>query len=86
MDTKQQQIDIQNLKRHQEFWALKQTLEDFCASLDDISDIDISKVSRVTLTEEIVGRRFASDKVRELLSTLGLVDKTKPKIIDKTGE
>jgi len=82
MDKKQQQIDIQALKRHQEFWALKKELEDFCASLDDISDIDIATIR----IEEIIGRRFASERVRDLLSTLGLVDKTKPRIIDRTGE
>lgn len=86
MDNKQKQIDVQNLKKHQEFWALKSLLEDFCASLDDISDIELDRVSRVTLVEEVYGRRFASEKVRDLLSTLGLVDKSKPRIIDKTGE
>ena len=83
---KQQHIDVQNLKKHQEFWALKKTLEDFCDSLDDISDIELDRVSRVTLVEEVYGRRYASIKVRDLLSTLGLVDKTKPRIVDKTGE
>lgn len=82
MDTKQQQIDVQNLKKHQEFWALKKTLEDFCDSLDDISDIDIETIK----IEEIIGRRYASQKVRDLLSTLGLVDKSKARIIDRTGE
>ena len=48
-DSKQRHIDIQNLKRHQEFYALKRELEDFCDKLDSISDIDLSDVSRVTL-------------------------------------
>lgn len=83
---KNQQIDLQGLKKYQEFWALKKTLEDFCNSLDDISDLDLSDVSRVTLGEEIAGRRFASTRVRDLLSSLGLVDKTKPKTTDRTFE
>lgn len=79
-------IDIQNLKKYPEFYALKLELEDFCDKLDSISDIDLSDSSRVTLQEEIYGRRWASEKVRDLLSSLGLVDKSKPKVIDKTGE
>lgn len=72
---RQQQIDIQNLKKHAEFWALKKELEDFCDKMDNIQNINIEEVSRVTLTEEVFGRRYASEKVRDLLSSLGLVDK-----------
>ena len=72
---KQRQIDIGNLKKHAEFYALKQELESFCDKMDSISDIDLSDTSRVTLTEEVYGRRWASEKVRDLLSSLGLVDK-----------
>lgn len=72
---KERQVEIQNLKRFPEFHALKVELEAFCDRLDSISDIDLSDVSRVTLNEEIYGRRWASEKVRDLLSTLGLVDK-----------
>jgi len=75
MDNRQQQIDIQNLKKHAEFWALKKELEYFCDKIDNIDDIDLSKVSRVTLAEEVYGRRYASTKIKDLLSTLGLVDK-----------
>ena len=85
-DKKQRHIDIQNLNRHQEFHALKLELEDFCNKMDSISDIDLSDTSRVSLEQEIYGRRWASEKVRDLLSTLGLVDKTRIKIIDRTGE
>lgn len=85
-EIKQRHIDIQNLKRHQEFYALKQELEDFCEKMDSIHDVDLSNPSRVSLSEEIYGRRFASQKVRDLLSTLGLVDKTRVKIIDRTGD
>lgn len=83
---KQQQIDIQNLKKHQEFWALKKALEEFCDEMESIKDLDLTEVSRVTLGEEIAGRVWASAKVRDLLSSLGLIDKTKPRIIDRTGE
>lgn len=74
-ETKQRHLDIQNLKKFQEFYSLKKELEEFCDKLDSISDIDLSDVSRVTLTEEVYGRRWASEKVRDLLSTLGLVDR-----------
>lgn len=74
-ETKQRHIDIQALKRFPEFYALKRELEAFCDKMDSISDIDLSDVSRATLTEEVFGRRWASEKVRDLLSTLGLVDK-----------
>lgn len=85
MDEKQRHIDIQNLKKHQEFYALKQELELFCDKLDSIGDIDLSEKNRVTLTEEVYGRRWASERVRDLLSTLGLVDR-KPTIRDMTME
>ena len=43
--------------------------------MDSIDDIKLDDVSRVTLAEEVYGRRYASEKVRDLLSSLGLVDK-----------
>lgn len=73
---RERHIDIQNLKKHQEFYALKTELENFCDKMDDISDINIDNVSRVTLETEVYGRRYASQQVRDLLSSLGLVDKT----------
>lgn len=76
MTNKERHIDIQNLKRHQEFYALKLELEDFCNRLDSISDIDLSNPNRLDLAQEIYGRRWASEKIKDLLSTLGLVDKT----------
>lgn len=75
MNNKERLVDIQNLKKHREFYALQQELEDFCDKMDSISDINLSDTSRVTLTDEIYGRRWASEKVRELLNTLGLIDK-----------
>lgn len=72
---KERLIDIQNLKKYPEFYALKQEMQSFCDKMDSISDIDLSDTSRVSLTEEVYGRRWASEKVRELLSTLGLIDK-----------
>lgn len=86
MDKKQRHIDIQNLSKHREFYALKQELEEFCSKMDSISDIDLSDTSRVSLDVEVFGRRFASEKVRDLLSSLGLVDRIKPKVIDKTWQ
>lgn len=85
-ENKQNLIDAQNLKKYPEFYALKQTMEQFCEELESIKDLDLSDVSRVTLGEEIAGRLWASKKVRDMLSTLGLVDKSKPKIKDMTGE
>lgn len=76
MTSKERHIDIQNLKRHAEFHALKLELEEFCNKMDSISDIDLTDPQRIDLAQEIYGRRWASEKVRELLSTLGLIDKT----------
>lgn len=76
MDSKQRHIDIQNLKRHQEFYAFKLELEDFCKKMDSLEDIDLTDPSRTDLVSEIYGRRWASQKVKDLLSTLGLIDKT----------
>lgn len=72
---KERHVDINNLKKYPEFYALKTELEAFCDRLDSISDIDLTDTSRVTLTEEVYGRRWASEKVRDLLSSLGLVDR-----------
>lgn len=72
---KERHVDIQHLKKYPEFYALKVELEQFCERMDSISDIDLSDTSRVSLQEEIYGRRWASIKVRDLLSSLGLVDK-----------
>lgn len=72
---KERHVDINNLKKYPEFYALKIELEAFCDRLDSISDIDLTDTSRVTLTEEVYGRRWASKQVRDLLSTLGLVDR-----------
>ena len=72
---KERHIDIQNLKKYPEFYALRLELEDFCDKLDSIQDIDLQDKSRVTLNEEIYGRLWASEKVRDLLSSLGLVDR-----------
>lgn len=72
---KERHVDINNLKKYPEFYALKVELEAFCDRLDSISDIDLTDSSRVTLTEEVYGRRWASEKVRDLLSSLGLVDR-----------
>ena len=85
-DRKQTLIDAQNLKKYPEFYSLKLEMERFCEEMESIADLDLSDVSRVTLGEEIAGRVWASKKVRDMLSTLGLVDKSKPKIIDRTGE
>lgn len=82
---KQRHLDIQNLKRFPEFHALKLELEAFCDRMDNINDIKIDGVSRVTLEQEVYGRRYASKEVRDLLSSLGLVDK-KATVRDMTGE
>ena len=81
---KQRHLDIQNLKRFPEFHALKIELEAFCDRMDNINDIKIDGVSRLTLEQEVYGRRYASKEVRDLLSSLG-VDK-KATVRDMTGE
>ncbi len=85
-DNQKNLIDVQNLKKYPEFYAFKQEMEAFCNRMDSISDIDLSESNRVSLEQEIYGRRWASQQVRDLLSTLGLVDKSKPKTRDMTGE
>lgn len=74
--TKQRHIDIQNLKKYPEFYAFKQELEDFCNKMESLQDMDLSKNQRLSISDEVYGRKWASEKVRDLLSTLGLVDKT----------
>jgi len=85
-ERKQNLIDAQNLKKYPEFYALKMEMVKFCEELESIKDLDLSTQSRVTLGEEIAGRVWAAKKVRDMLSTLGLVDKTNPRIIDRTME
>lgn len=75
MTEKEIHIDVQNLKKYPEFYALKKEMEAFCEKMDSLDDIDLSDRNRVDLKEEIYGRRWASEKVRDLLSTLGLIDK-----------
>lgn len=78
--------DLKNLTKYPEFYALKQELLKFCDKMDSISDIDLTKISRVTLAEEIYGRRFASEQIKELFDRLGLITSGDKKVIDKTFE
>lgn len=78
--------DIKNLAKYPEFHALKKELLTFCDKMDNISDIELNRESRVSLNEEIFGRLWASDKVKELLSQLGMVDQSDIKKQDKTFE
>lgn len=77
--------DLVTLTKYPEFYALKQELVKFCDKLDNIQNIDITTSSRLTLSEEIFGRRYASDKIRDLLSDLGLLENIKAKQ-DRTFE
>ncbi len=85
-DKKQLLIDAQNLKKYPEFWALKKTMEAFCNDLDSLDGLEKDKDPRITLAEEVAGRIWAKGKITDLLSSLGLVDKSKPRVVDKTGE
>lgn len=76
MDTRERHADIQNLKKHREYHALRLELEDFCKELDSLEDLDLTNPKRVDLVAEIYGRRWASQKITDLLSKLGLVDKS----------
>ena len=78
--------DLQTLLKYPEYHALKQELLDFCNGLDNISDIDLSQTGRVDLDTEIVGRIFASKKVKDLLFKLGMLDQEDLKRTDKTYE
>jgi PP-loop superfamily ATP-utilizing enzyme len=71
--------DIKNLAKYQEFYALKKELESFCDKMESIQDIDVDRVSRVTIAEEVYARQYAAQKIRSLLSDLGLIEKGRPK-------
>lgn len=66
--------DLKNITRYPEFAVFKQELLKFCDTMDNISDIKLDEVSRISVVEEIVGRRWASDKVRDFLMKLGILD------------
>jgi hypothetical protein len=85
MDSKERNIQIGNLKKYPEFYALRLELEDFCLKLDSLEDIELTKDSRISMAEEVSGRIWARDKVKDLLSSLGLIER-KGRTIDKTGE
>ena len=85
MTPQERKIDITNLKKHREYYALKLELEEFCDKMDSFGDMDFENVSRATMNEEIYGRYWASKNVRELLSSLGLIE-SKSRSIDKTME
>lgn len=87
MDEKKQLlIDAQNLKKYPEFYALKKTMEIFCDECESLKDVDLTETSRLTFNEEVAARLIAAKKVRDMLSSLGLVDKARPRIVDKTFE
>lgn len=87
MDEKRQfLIDAQNLKKYPEFYALKRTMEIFCDECESLRDLELNEHSRLTFNEEVAARIIAARLIRDQLSSLGLVDKSKPRIIDKTGE
>lgn len=86
MTPQERHIDIQNLKKHREFYALKVELESFCEKMESNRDIELKDVQRLEFSVECASRAIAAKEMRNLLSTLGLVDKTKPKLIDKTME
>ena len=66
---------VQNLAKYPEFFLLKEELLKLCDKMDNISDIQIDNVSRVTIAEEIVGRRWASEQVKDFLMRLGMIEK-----------
>ena len=78
--------DLKKLTTYPEYYILKQELIKFCDSMDNISDIKLNDLSRVPIEAEIVGRRFASDKVKALLVNLGLLEEDTPKRRDRTFE
>jgi hypothetical protein len=83
---KERHVEVQNLKKYPEFYALKVELEAFCDRLDSLEDFRINHDKNISIEAEVYGRVWARDKVRDFLSSLGLVDKTRGKIVDKTGE
>jgi hypothetical protein len=83
---KQHLIDIQNLKKYPEFYAFKKHMEEFCANLDSLSDLQRIHDKSISLEAEIIGRIWARDKIKDELSSLGLVDKRVPITKDRTME
>lgn len=73
--TKEKLRDLSNLSKYPEFYALQQELLGFCREMDDLEEIELEKTSRISLVEEVAGRKFASMKVKELLIRLGLITK-----------
>ena len=67
---------LKNIAQYPEFFLLKEKLLELCDKMDNISDIQIDNVSRVTITEEIVGRRWASQKVRDFLVSLEMLEQS----------
>ncbi len=85
MTDRERLVDINNLKKYPEFYAFKKELEDFCDKMNSISDVDITQNRRVSLESELFGRRYAVEKVSELLYSMGLLDRVY-EFKDKTHE
>lgn len=81
MDKEEVKKAISDLKKYPEYFVLKQQLLKMCDELESISDLKIDGVSRVTLETEIYGRLWASEKVRNFLADIGMIQDMKaPKI------
>lgn len=65
--------DLKNITKYPEFAVFRQELLKFCDKIENISDVQIDSVTRVTVIEEILGRRWAAEKVREFLMGLGVL-------------
>lgn len=77
MPPRERAVDIGNLKRYPEFYALKMEMQDFVDAMDSMEDMVKNRNSRLTLAEEVAGRVWAKEKIEDLLSKMGLYEKKK---------
>lgn len=72
MDNKQ---DLQILTKYPEYYALKEEFIKFVDEVRNLDTIDPDKLSRVSVEVEVVARKYAAKKIKDLLVKLGLINR-----------
>lgn len=75
MENKEIRKDLYALSKYQEWYALKFELESFIKELDNNSEIDISKPSRISIAEEVAAKQYAKEKIVRFLQRMNLWEK-----------
>lgn len=75
MENKEIRKDLYALSKYQEWYALKFELESFIKELDNNSEIDISKPSRISIAEEVAAKQYAKEKIVRFLQRMSLWEK-----------